>query len=212
MTEPVAAPAPAVEEETVAFAQKPKLFGKYSYDDVQVTDLCFKDYIAVQTSKSQVYLPHTSGRYQAKQFRKALCPIVERLVGSLQFHGRNTGKKALAIRIVRSTFEIIELLTATNPLKVFVDAVQNAGPREDSTRIGSGGVVRKQAVDVSPLRRVNQAIYFITRGIREHAFKTIRSIAEILADEIINCSKNNPQSSWAIRKKDEIEKVAKTNR
>jgi small subunit ribosomal protein S5e len=113
----------AIEEETTSFAQKPKLFGKYSYDDAQITDLCFKDYIAIATSKSQVYIPHTSGRYQAKQFRKMLCPIVERLVGSLQFHGRNTGKKALAIRIVRSSFEIIELLTGLNPLKVFVDAV-----------------------------------------------------------------------------------------
>ena len=34
-----------------------------------------------------------------------------------------------------------------------------AGPREDSTRIGGGGAVRKQAVDVSPIRRINQAIY-----------------------------------------------------
>ncbi len=31
----------------------------------------------------------------------------------------------------------------------------NGGAREDSTRIGTGGVVRKQAVDVSPMRRVS---------------------------------------------------------
>jgi len=40
----------------------------------------------------------------------------------------------------------------------------------------------------------------------------MKTIAECLADEIINCSKNNAQTSYAIRKKDEIEKVAKTNR
>jgi small subunit ribosomal protein S5e len=40
-----------------------------------------------------------------------------------------------------------------------------SGPREDSTRIGSAGVVRRQAVDVSPLRRVNQAIYLMTTGV-----------------------------------------------
>ncbi len=88
------------------------------------------------------------------------------MVGSLQFHGRNTGKKVKAIRIVRHAFEIINLLTGRNPLEVFVNAVVQAGPREDSTRIGAGGVVRKQAVDVSPLRRVNQAIYLITQGVR----------------------------------------------
>jgi small subunit ribosomal protein S5e len=46
-----------------------------------------------------------------------------------------------------------------------VNAVMNSGCREDSTRIGSGGVVRRQAVDVSPLRRVNQAIYLLTIGV-----------------------------------------------
>ena len=69
-----------------------------------------------------------------------------------------------------------------------------------------------QAIDVSPLRRVNQAIYFITKGARDHTMKTMKTFAECLADEIINCAKNNAQSSWAIKKKDEIEKVAKTNR
>ena len=50
--------------------------------------------------------------------------------------------------------------------KVLVDAIVNTGPREDSTRIGSQGTVRRQAVDVSPLRRVNQAIALITIGVR----------------------------------------------
>ncbi len=31
-------------------------------------------------------------RYAAKRFRKAQCPIVERLVNSLMMHGRNTGR------------------------------------------------------------------------------------------------------------------------
>ena len=67
------------------------------------------DYIACKSSRSQVYVPHTAGRYQVKKFRKALCPIVERLVGSMQFAGRNTGKKVKAIRIVRHAFEIVHL-------------------------------------------------------------------------------------------------------
>ena len=50
-------------------------------------------------------------------------------------------------------------------LHPIVDAVVNTGPREDSTRIGSQGTVRRQAVDVSPLRRVNQAITLLTTGV-----------------------------------------------
>lgn len=40
--------------------------------------------------------------------------------------------------------------------QILVSAIINSGPREDSTRIGRAGTVRRQAVDVSPLRRVNQ--------------------------------------------------------
>jgi len=92
-----------------------------------------------------------------------------------------------------------------------VDAIINASPREDSTRIGSGGVVRRQAVDVSPMRRVNQAIYLITQGARAAAFRNVKTIAECLADEIINAAKGS-SNSYAIKKKDELERVAKANR
>eukprot|EP00920_Eleutheroschizon_duboscqi_P019092 GHVT01045250.1.p1 GENE.GHVT01045250.1~~GHVT01045250.1.p1 ORF type:complete len:193 (+),score=17.05 GHVT01045250.1:362-940(+) len=142
-----------------------KLFGKWSYDDVNVSDLSLVDYIAVR-DKACVFTPHTAGRYQKKRFRKALCPIVERLVNSMMMHGRNSGKKCMAMRIVEHAFEIISLTTDKNPIQVVVDAVKNGGPREDSTRIGSAGVVRRQAVDVSPIRRVNQAIYLICAGAR----------------------------------------------
>jgi small subunit ribosomal protein S5e len=98
-----------------------------------------------------------------------------------------------------------------NFFKVFVQAVMNAGPREDSTRIGSAGTVRRQAVDVSPLRRVNVALYLITTGAREASFRSMKTIAECLADEIINASKGS-SNSYAIKKKDEVERVAKANR
>lgn len=66
-----------------------------------------------------------------------------------------------------------------------------SGPREDATRIGSAGVVRRQAVDISPLRRVNQAIYLLTTGARESAFRNVKTIAECLADELINAAKGS---------------------
>eukprot|EP00438_Fugacium_kawagutii_P030527 Skav213655 [mRNA] locus=scaffold2012:408273:410886:- [translate_table: standard] len=191
-------------------ATEVKLFGKWTYEDVMLSDLSLVDYIAVKGT-AQLFLPHTQGRYQMRRFRKALCPIVERLVCSMMMHGRNNGKKLMAVRIVKHAFEIIHLLTDKNPIQVFVDAVKNGGPREDSTRVGSAGVVRRQAVDVSPLRRVNQAIYLICTGARNSAFRNIKSISECLADEIMNCAKES-SNSYAIKKKDEIERVAKANR
>ena len=76
-----------------------------------------------------------------------------------------------------------------NPLQVVVNAIINGGPREDSTRIGRAGTVRRQAVDVSPLRRVNQAMWLLCTGAREAAFRNIKTIAECLADELINAAK-----------------------
>jgi len=191
-------------------AQDVKLFGKWSAEDINVTDISLTDYIAVK-EKHAKYLPHSAGRYQAKRFRKALCPIVERLTDSLMMHGRNNGKKLMAMRIVKHSFEIIHLLTGENPLQVLVNAIINSGPREDSTRIGRAGTVRRQAVDVSPLRRVNQAIWLLCTGAREASFRNIKTIAECLADELINAAKGS-SNSYAIKKKDELERVAKSNR
>ena len=71
--------------------------------------------------------------------------------------------------------------------------------------------MRRQAVDVSPFRRINQALYLIGIGAREASFRTIKTVAECLADEIVNASKGS-SNSYAIKKKDELERVAKANR
>ncbi|KAK9373152.1 40S ribosomal protein uS7 [Lipomyces chichibuensis] len=185
-----------------------KLFNKWSFVDVEVNDISLTDYIQI---RQPVYLAHSAGRYANKRFRKAQCPIIERLTNSLMMNGRNNGKKLLAVRIVKHSLEIIHLLTDHNPIQVVVDAIVNCGPREDSTRIGSAGTVRRQAVDVSPLRRVNQAIALITIGAREASFRNVKTIAECLAEELINAAKGS-SNSYAIKKKDELERVAKSNR
>lgn len=54
-------------------------------------------------------MPHSAGRYAQKRFRKAQCPIIERLTNSLMMNGRNNGKKLMAVRIVAHAFEIVRL-------------------------------------------------------------------------------------------------------
>ena len=46
-------------------------------------------------------------------------------------------------------------------------------------------------MDISPLRRVNSAIYLLTTGARESAFRNVKTIAECLADELINAAKGS---------------------
>uniref|UniRef100_A0A8I5TGD1 Small ribosomal subunit protein uS7 domain-containing protein n=1 Tax=Pongo abelii TaxID=9601 RepID=A0A8I5TGD1_PONAB len=105
----------------------------------------------------------------------------------------------------------ISLQDYTNPLQVLVNAIINSGPREDSTRIGCTGTVRRQAVDVSPLRRVNQAIWLLCTGARGAAFRNIKTIAECLAEELINAAKGS-SNSYAIKKKDDTAKQNKTQK
>lgn len=169
---------------------EPKLFGKWSYEGLQSPDNSLSNYLQVKPVRQQVFVPYTAGRYQQRRFKKAQCPIVERMTCMVMTSGhRNNGKKQKAVKIIKQTMELIHLLTGENPIQVMINAISQGGAREDSTRIGSGGVVRRQAVDVSPLRRVNQAIYLICKGARESAFRSLKSIAECLSDEIINAAK-----------------------
>ncbi|KAF8398566.1 hypothetical protein HHK36_017497 [Tetracentron sinense] len=161
-----------------------KLFNRWSFEDVEILS-------------QEIQEGPVSHCGEADQF-----PMM---------HGRNNGKKLMAVRIIKHAMKIIHLLTDANLIQIIVDAVINNGPREDATRIGSAGVVKRQAVDISPLRRVNEAIYLLTTGARESAFRNIKTIAECLADELINAAKGS-SNSYAIKKKDEIERVAKTNR
>merc|ERR1712146_782553 len=190
-------------------ATEVKLFNKYSFEDVQVSDMALTDYIAAKSTNA-VFIPHSAGRWSKKRFKKAQ-PDRGAHHQLADEHGRNNGKKILAVRIMKHTCDIIALTTGENPIQVIVDAVVNSGPREDSCRIGFAGVVRRQAIDVSPLRRVNTAIHLLTTGARDSAFRNIKTIAECLAEEFVNAAKGS-SNSYAIKKKDEIERVAKANR
>ena len=71
--------------------------------------------------------------------------------------------------------------------------------------------MRRQAVDVSPLRRIDDAIYLMCKGARSAAFRNLKTMPECLADELVNAAKGS-SNSYAIKKKDEVERVAKANR
>ncbi len=184
-----------------------KVFGRWGFENIVVRDPSLKKYISLRP----VYLPHTGGRHEHRRFGKAEVPIVERLINQLMKHGRNTGKKHLAYNIVKRAFEIIYLKTKTNPIQVLVRAIENSGPREETTRIIYGGIIYHVAVDVAPLRRVDLALRHITDGARQAAFRTAKNIAECLAEEIIAAANNDPKS-YAISKKEEIERIALSSR
>jgi len=184
-----------------------KLFGKWSFKDVEVKDLGLKRYISLKP----LAVPHTMGRHEHKRFGKADVNIVERLVNNLMRPGKNAGKKAKAINIVKHAFEIIHLRTGRNPIEVLVRAVENSALCEDTTRIAYGGIVYHLSVDVSPQRRFDLALRHICEGAQQAAMHNPRSIEECLAEELILAA-NHDMKSYAVSRRHELERIAQASR
>ena len=184
-----------------------KLFGKWSFKGIEVKDPGLQRYISLRP----VVISHSMGRHEHKRFRKANVNIVERVANNLMRPGKNSGKKAKVTNIVKNALEIVGLRTGKNPVEVLVKAVENSSPCEDTTRISYGGIVYHLSVDVAPQRRVDLALRHITDGARQASVNNPRSIDECLAEELIMAG-NNDQKSFAVAKRNEIERVAQASR
>ncbi len=182
-----------------------KVFGKWDTDGIEIKDPGLQRYICLKPTL------HSGGRHEHRRFGKAQVSIVERLANMFMRPGRNGGKKSKALKIVRNALEIIYLRTGTNPVEVLVRALENAAPREDVTRLSYGGIVYFKAVDISPQRRLDLALRYITTAARDASFKSRKTVDECLADEIILASQNDSKS-YAIKKKFELERVALSSR
>lgn len=184
-----------------------KLFGKWSFQGIEVNNLGLKRYISLKP----ILIPHSMGRHEHGRFHKSEVNIVERFVNTLMRPGRSAGKKERAINLVRNAFEIINLRIGKNPIEVLVRAVENSAPCEDTTRISYGGVVYHMAVDIAPQRRVDVALRLLSEGARKASFGNPRSLEEYLAEEIVFASDNDVKSN-AIKKRNELERVARSSR
>ena len=56
-----------------------KLFGKWSFEGIQIEDPGLKQYISVKP----IYVPHSMGRHEHGKFHKAKVNIVERLIWNI---------------------------------------------------------------------------------------------------------------------------------
>ena len=192
------------------------LFNKWDVRKIEVSDPGLQNVISIVPS---VVIPITFGRHEHQRMKKAEVHIIERLANKLMHFGKryakNTGrmggKKARIFKTIDTALDIINLETGKNPVELLVKAVENASPNEDTTRIVYGGVVYHVSVDVAPLRRVDLALRFIAEGVRESTYSSLQSIEEILAKEIILTAAND-MSSYAIKKKNEQQRIAMSSR
>ncbi|MEM4246394.1 MAG: 30S ribosomal protein S7 [Candidatus Bathyarchaeia archaeon] len=184
-----------------------KIFGRWPVEGITSEDQGLRSYISLRP----ILFPHSSGKHEHQRFRKSELNIVERLVNNMMRHGRCGGKKMKSASIVKNAFHIIELKTGKNPLEVLVRAIENAAPSEEVTRIIYGGVAYPISVDISPQRRVDLALRFITEAARQAASKNPKTIDECLADEIAAAAVRDAKSH-AVKKRDEVERIALSSR
>ncbi|HMD78637.1 MAG TPA: 30S ribosomal protein S7 [Nitrososphaerales archaeon] len=191
------------------------LWERWDLSGVRVEDEGLTNVISVKP----ILVPNSGGRHEHKKFGKTRVNIVERLVNEMMHFGKkyakNTGrmggKKQKASSIVKAAFVIVELKTGKNPVQQLVKAIENAAPNEDTTRLSYGGVVYHQSVDISPVRRVDLALRFISEGVRTAAFGSPRTVEEVLAEEIIQAAAGDA-NSFSVKKKNEQERVAMASR
>src|SRR5690554_1062592 len=98
-------------EEAEAVTQPQLLFNRWDMSEVVIQDPSLARYVNLHT----MIVPHSCGKLAGQQFNKSNMLIVERLINKLMQTEHNTGKKELAIRIVREAFEIINKKTGKNP-------------------------------------------------------------------------------------------------
>lgn len=199
-----------------------KLFGKYSLDNLEIRDLSLAQTVSLKTT----LVPHSFGRHKKRALGKIEVNIVERLANKLmrggtgektsgkviRSDGRMQGKKLKALKFVEKALETVEKETKENPVQVLLRALENSAPREDVTRVSHGGVSYQIAVDISATRRLDMALRNIALAALMGTYGKPKSLDSALADEIMSTAKGDVQTSYAIKKRDETERMARSAR
>lgn len=190
------------------------LFNRWDISGVEVKDLGLKKYV----NTTPIMVPRTGGRYGTTQIHKNKINLVERFVNHLMVSGhrgkkhkytsgRNTGSSHAIYKSMQEAFDIIEKKTKQNPMQVLVNAIENSALYEEISSYRLGGVIARQAVVVSPHRRLDLALRTLTQGIFHSGFGKKIRLAQGIANELIAAAKND-SISHAIRERNRIEKEA----
>ena len=183
------------------------VFGKWDASAITCKDPGLAPYINLTT----VGVPHTGGRHANAWFGKAKLSVVERYINKLMRTGPYTGKKQGAMKAFEAALDAIAEKTGENPLQIFVNAICNAAPMEEITRIKFGAVSQPKAVDSSPSRRLDVALRNLAKGAQQGTHKSKRTLTNCVINEISTASADDA-TSFAVAKKEELERIASSAR
>ena len=183
------------------------VFGKWDASEITCKDPGLAPYINLST----VGVPHTGGRHANAWFGKAKLSVVERFINKLMRTGPYTGKKQGAMKAFESSLDQIASKSNSNPLQTFVDAICNAAPMEEITRIKFGAVSQPKAVDSSPSRRLDVALRNLAQGAQQGTHKSKKTLTNCIINEL-NKAAVGDITSFAVSKKEELERIAASAR
>jgi small subunit ribosomal protein S7 len=190
------------------------LFKRWDFSGVEVRDPGLKKYINLRP----VALPKTCGKYGTVSIHKPKMNVIERFMNKLFVPGHKGKKHKLTsghvvgnyqkvFKAVKEAFEIIEKRTKKNPVQVLVDAIENGALYEEVMGYRLGGIIARKAVVVSPQRRLDISLRLITQDIFSKSFRTRKTLAQVIAGELIEIASNDQRSN-VIRERNRIEKEA----
>ncbi len=188
------------------------IFGKWS-PDVEIKDLGLKRYINLKP----VIIPKSCGRW-IPNLHKEKVNVIERFINKLIVPGHRgrrhkitsghcTANTQMVLSAVKRAFELIEEKTKSNPIQIFVNAIENAALYEEIVAYRLGGIIARKAVVVSPQRRLDVALRHLAQGVYSATFNTKKKLAEAIADELL-AAHNNDSKCFAIRERQRLEKEA----
>jgi len=128
--------------------------------------------------------------------------LIAKFINHIMF----SGKKSVARKVVYDCFDMIKTKTKKDPVEVFQDAINNVAPRVEVISRRIGGARYQIPKEVGGERKITLSMRWIISVTRRAKGK---AMSERLFQELTAAAKNEGE---AIKKKQEIEKIAEANR
>ena len=129
-------------------------------------------------------------------------PVVAKFTNSLMLDG----KKSVAERIIYGAFDLIEKKAGQDPLKTFLEAIENVKPGVEVRSRRVGGATYQIPIEVRSARRQALAIRWIVDLARQRSEDTM---TERLSGELLDASNNR---GAAVKKREDTHKMAEANK
>ena len=117
-----------------------------------------------------------------------------------------SGKKAVAERIIYGALDQVEKRAGKDPMEVFLTALNNVKPMVEVKSRRVGGANYQVPVEVRPVRRVALAMRWLKDSARKRGEK---SMAQRLANELLEAVEGR---GGAMKKRDEVHRMAEANK